>query len=148
MTKYIKVDWPEYQKFEEHERCNECYTCKVYGDDDIFAMMIPEDLYNEVMYKLQFPKRYEDTNLGTIVLYETRAVINGERTFWYDLSLLKRGDTVLVYKNETKEWIITTCVACSMNMPILLKEDGLFPNLNCEIIGVETQIDQVEGGNE
>lgn len=49
MTKYIKVEWPKYQKFEEHERVDECYACKLYGDDDIYAMMIPEDLYNEVM---------------------------------------------------------------------------------------------------
>ncbi len=38
MTKYIKVEWPEYQKFEEHKRANECYSCTVYGDPDIYAM--------------------------------------------------------------------------------------------------------------
>ena len=135
MVKYIKVDWPEYQKFEEHERAGECYSCTVYGDPDIYAMMVPEDLYEEVMYKLQFPKKYEDTNLGTIVCYETRAVVNGDETFWYDESNIKRGNKVLTYNHNTKEWHISTCVASSFNMPILLEDKSLIVGINCEIIG-------------
>ena len=68
MIKYIKTDWPEYQEFMErpdfHERCFFC------AEDNSY--FIPEDLYNEIDDKLEFPKKYEDTNLGTIVCYETR----------------------------------------------------------------------------
>lgn len=68
MTKYICVEWPEYQFFIEHPRFEEdCYYC---SDENVY--FIPEDLYNEIDDKLEFPKKYGDTNLGTIVCYETR----------------------------------------------------------------------------
>lgn len=144
MTKYVLVHWPEIQNYVDNPRFKECYSCNALensGDDDDYqpAYMVPEDLYDEVMYKLEFPKKYENTNLGTIVCYETRAVINGEDSYWYDEGLLKRGCKVLVYKHDTKEWIITKCIACSFNMPILLEDKTLFPGINCKIIGVKQE---------
>lgn len=137
MTKYIKVDWPDSQKFQDDKGD---YSSEIYIADTYPPLIfVPEDLYGEVMYKLEFPKKYENTNLGTIVCYETRAVINGEDIYWYDEDLLKRGSKVLVYKHDTKEWIITKCVACSFNMPILLEDKALFPGINCEIIGVKEE---------
>ena len=136
MTKYIRVDWPESQKFEEHDRGNECLICMTYDGEDS-SVMVPEDLYEEVMNELQFPKKYENTNLGTIVYYETRAIVNGGDVYWYDKELLKRGSEVLVYKHDSKEWIITKVVACSLNLPILLEDKTLMPGLNCELIGVK-----------
>ena len=125
MTKYVKVDWPDSQYFYDKGGCyNVC--------NDPPLVFVPEDLYDEVMYKLQFPKKYENTNLGTIVCYETRAIVNGNETFWYDLSCLKKGDEVLVYNHDIPseygrpEWIITTCKACDKGLPILLDDQYVF----------------------
>lgn len=131
MTKYVKVDWPESQKFMEYE--DETYVCA----ESAGTLFVPEELYNDVTYKLQFPKKYENTNLGTIVCYETRAIVNGEDIYWYDLKLLKRGSKILAYKHDSKEWIITTCIANGMNLPILLEDKNWIPGLNCDIIGVK-----------
>lgn len=136
MTKYIKVDWPDSQKFSDNEKC---YIAIPVNREDYETSgntyMVPEELYNEVMYELQFPKKYENTNLGTIVLYKTKAVVNGVETFWYDADDLHRGDLVLVYKYETKEWVISKCVACPLNLTILLEDQSLFIGLNCKFIG-------------
>lgn len=131
MTKYIYVEWPEYQIFMEHPRFEkDCYYCP-----DASIYFIPEDLYNEVMNGLEFPKKYEDTNLGTIVCYETRAVVNGNETFYYDLSDIRKGDKVLIYNREEDKWIITNCQSAVQGFPILLEEKELLDGINCEIIG-------------
>ena len=135
MIKYIKVDWPESQEFMDYKE--ETFVCA----DRENTLFVPENLYNEVMYKLQFPKKYENTSLGTIVCYETRAVVNENETFWYDLSDLKKGNKILIYNHSIPseynkpEWFITTCKACSQGFPILLEDDIAIPGLNCEIIG-------------
>lgn len=96
------------------------------------------------MYKLQFPKKYENTNLGTVVCYETRAVVNGEDIYWYDIDgLIKRGSKVLIYNHEVEgypEWITAECKSCSTGFPILLDDNALFPGINCEIVGVKGQV--------
>lgn len=136
MVKYICVEWPEYQIFMGHSRFREdCYYCP-----DSSVYFIPEDLYEEVTYKLQFPKKYENTELGTIVCYETRAVVNGEDTYWYDEDLIKKGSEVLIYNHEIEnypKWIISKCIACSTGFPILFENRNLLPGINCEIIGVK-----------
>lgn len=131
MIKYIKVDWPDYQKFEEHERANECYTCIVY--EDIYSLMVPEDLYNEVMQKLQFPKKYENTNLGTIVCYETRAVVNQE-TYQYDESDIRKGNIALIY-DKNGNWHTSKIIACAKGFPIMLEDSEFIIGINCELIG-------------
>lgn len=135
MVKYICVEWPEYQFFMDHQRfMDECYYCP-----DANVYFVSEDLYDEVMNKLEFPKKYEDTNLGTIVCYETRAVVNGEGTYWYDEDLIKRESEVLIYNHDIEnypKWIISKCVACSEGFPILFEDSNLLPGINCEIIGV------------
>lgn len=136
MTKYIKVDWPESQKFDGYEECFAVMTNNPWDRDTTGSLMVPEDLYNEVMYKLQFPKKYENTNLGTVVCYETRAVVNGEQIFWYDESNLKRGSTVLVYNHGLDKWVITTCTSCSLNMPILVTDRECIIGINSELIGI------------
>ena len=134
MTKYVKVDWPESQKFMEYE--DETYVCA----ESSGTLFVPENLYDEVMYKLEFPKKYENTELGTIVCYETRAVVNGEDTYWYDEDLIKKGSEVLIYNHEIEnypKWIISKCIACSTGFPILFEDRNLLPGINCEIIGVK-----------
>lgn len=144
MTKYIKVDWPESQKFIDYR---ECYIAIPNDPTDYEpsgnTYMVPENLYNKVMYKLQFPKKYENTNLGTIVCYENRAVVNGNETFWYDKSTLKRGSTVLVYNHDLDKWIITTCISCSFNMPVLVKDKDCIIGINSKLIGILSENDQM-----
>lgn len=135
MNKYVKVEWPDSQKFEEFKDCfiaipinRENYT--VSGN----TFMVPEDLYKEVMYKLSFPKRYRNTNLGTIICYENYAVVDGDDRYYYDLSDLKKGDKLLVNCHDGS-WVITTCKACSYKMPIIMENDNLLEGINCTIIG-------------
>lgn len=77
----------------------------------------------------------DSPSTGSVVCYETRAVVNGEDTFWYDISDLKKGNRVLIYNHDTKEWIITTCTACTRNMPILVEDKNCIIDVNSEIIG-------------
>ena len=140
ITKYIKVDWPESQKFANYEECFLAISNNpVCSSGNTY--MVPEDLYDKVINKLQFPKKYENTNLGTIVCYENYALVNGNEYFWYDLSNLEKENKVLVYNynipsgyNKPK-WIITTCKACSKGLPIILEDAVCIPDINCEIVG-------------
>lgn len=127
MVKYIKVPWPEYQDFMTHPDFYEkCFFCV---DDNSY--FIPEDLF---MNKLEFPKKYENTNLGTIVCYETRAVVNGEETFWYDHNP-KKGDKVLIYNHPNDAWKIVTCIANQEGFPMLIDSKEGIIGFNEEIIG-------------
>lgn len=51
-NKYIIVEFPETQKFEEHERFQECLYLR-----DNCQLAVPEDLYNNVMDKNNNPER-------------------------------------------------------------------------------------------
>lgn len=135
MTKYIKVDWPESQNFVGKDGCYSVCT-------DPPLIFVPEELYNEVTRKLQFAKKYENTNLGTVVCYETRAIINGKDIYWYDESLIKRGSQVLVYDFNSDDWMITTCLSCAEGFPFILENKSLLPGINCEIIGVNISNEQ------
>lgn len=129
MIKYIKVDWPEYQGYMEHPKFREeCFFC---ADDNSY--FIPEDIYNSVESLLEYPKKYENTNLGTIVLYETRAVVNGDQIYWYDNNI-KKGNIALVYDNDGN-WHISKITACAVGFPILLEDPKLMIGVNCELIG-------------
>lgn len=131
MVKYICVEWPEYQIFMEHPRFGEdCHYCP-----DSSVYFIPEDLYEEVTYKLQFPKKYENTNLGTIVCYENYAVVEGTTNYYYDESDIKKGNIALVYCYDNKNWYISKIVACSDGFPIMLENSNLLIGINCELIG-------------
>ena len=50
--KYIIVEFPETQKFEKHERSQECLYLR-----DNCQLAVPEDLYNNVMNKNDNPER-------------------------------------------------------------------------------------------
>lgn len=138
MTKYVKVDWPESQRFIDMD-LEDIFYCAGERDDE-GSVFVPDNIYDEVMYKLEFPKKFENTNLGTIVCYETRAVVNGEDTYWYDEDEIKKGSEVLIYNHDIEslpKWIITKCVACSSGFPLIFEEKLLCPGINCEIIGVK-----------
>lgn len=127
MVKYIKVDWPESQYFTDKDRC---YS--ICADPPL--IFVPEELYNEIMNKLEFPKKYENTNLGTIVCYETRAIVNGEEIFWYDHNP-KKGDKLLIYNHPNDTWKIVTCIANQEGFPMLIDSKEGIIGFNEEIIG-------------
>lgn len=134
MEKYVKLSWPESQKFIEYE---ECYT--VTNEEGGSITFIPEELYNEITYKTQFPKEY-DTNLGKINCYEHCALIDNHKPFIYDREI-KRGDIVLIYNQDIPsgynrpEWFITKVKCNSEPLPILLEDPVAVVGINCEIIG-------------
>lgn len=134
MTKYIKVDFPDSQNFIDNK---ECYfvISNDSAENNISSgiIMVPEDIYNEVMYKLQFPKKYENTNLGTIVLYENYAIVNGETTYWYNAQDAKKGDIALIYDGEN--WYTSKIIACTKVFPIILENSEFVIGINCEFIG-------------
>ncbi len=140
ISKYILVEWPEIQDFMGHTRYNECYSGNPIDESNTMGVwFVPEDLYEEVAYKLQFPKKYESTNLGTVVCYETRAIVNGEDIYWYDENMIKKGSKVLIYNHDIDnrpQWIVSKCVACAEGFPVVFEDAMLLPGINCEIIGV------------
>lgn len=51
---YVKVDFPDIQEFQEHERWNECIPASTICDGDGVSIpsctyFVPVDLYDEVM---------------------------------------------------------------------------------------------------
>lgn len=117
MTKYICVEWPEYQIFMEHPRFEEdCYYCP-----DSSVYFVPDDLYNEVMnssYKL--PGEYSN--------------------FTMKFDRVKRGQSLLVLTDSG----LTVTKAMSNwkayeSFPILLEEKDLLDGINCEVIAVEKE---------
>lgn len=132
-TKYLKVEWPEYQIYMEHPQFRE----ESYYDSEHNIYFIPENLIDEIDRKLMLPKIYENTNLGTITCMETHAIVNGEDYYWYDLTDLKKGCKVLVYNHDTGEWVITTCIAYAEGLPILFSNKSLLEGINCELIGMK-----------
>lgn len=134
--RYVMVTWPEIQDFMNHKRWNECIFCQEIEGHPCpdSTYMVPESVYDDVMYKLQFPKRYENTSIGTVVCYETRAVVNGQDTYWYN-SLYKKGSKVLVYNHDTNDFCLSTIKLCGRGLPIVLEDDKLIVDINCEIIG-------------
>lgn len=135
--RYVMVTWPEIQDFMNHKRWNECIFCQEIEGHPCpdSAYMVPESVYDDVMYKLQFPKKYENTSIGTVVCYETRAVVNGEDAYWYDIDRVKKGSKVLVYNHDAKDFCLSTVKLCSQGFPLVLEDDKLIVDINCEIIG-------------
>lgn len=138
MSKYIRVEWPEIQKFMDISGWNQCYygfsEDQEFDEDKPSCYFVPEDLYNKVMNKLEFPKKYENTNLGTIVCYETRAVVNDNKSFWYDESDIKKGNIALIY-DENGNWHTSKIIACSNGFPIMLEDSEFVIGINCELVG-------------
>ena len=129
MTKYIKVSWPEYQEYMEHPYFRE----RSYYITEDNSYMIPEDLINEVDSGLIIPKIYENTSLGTVVLYETHAIVKGEEIFYYEQP--KKEDKLLIYLLDKKDFMTATCKAVNKDMPILIEELNLLEGVHFEIIG-------------
>lgn len=127
--KYIKVNWPEYQEYMEHPYFRE--MSYYHANDNSY--FIPEDLINQVESGLICPYVYENTSLGNVTLYETYATVNEKETFYYKEP--KRGDKLLIFLYDKKDFMIATCKAASKGMPILIDELNLLEGIHFEIIG-------------
>ena len=116
MTKYIAVEWPEYQAYMEHPRFRE--DCYYNSDNNIY--FIPEDMYESVFYT-ELPKEYREK---------------------YDIffNRIKRGQNVLVILYDTEEYKVTKSGAnwyANDSFPIILEDKNLLDGINCEVIAVE-----------
>lgn len=115
MTKYVCVEWPEYQIFMEHPRFeDDCYYCP---DSDMY--FIPEDLYDEVMNPpYELPEEYNN--------------------FTMEFFRIKKGQNVLVL---TESGLLVTKATSNWkeyeSFPVILEEKGLIDGINCEVIAIE-----------
>lgn len=134
MTKYVYVEWPEYQIFMEHPRFeDDCYYCP-----DSSVYFIPEDLYDEVMEGRMFPAE-QDINLGHLTINKdsvTLSTTDETITFVYDYTRIPRNTRVLFYSPDKGYWISKSTVTVFGSMPGIY-ENGEMPGIDCEIVGIE-----------
>lgn len=134
MTKYVCVEWPEYQIFMEHPRFeDDCYYCL-----DSSVYFIPEDLYDEVMEERMFPAE-QDINLGHLTINKdsvTLSTTDETITFVYDYTRIPRNTRILFYSPDKGYWISKSAVTVFGSMPGIY-ENREMPGINCEIVGIE-----------
>lgn len=120
MIKYIKVEWPEMQKFQDLPN----YEDECYEHESGIATFVPENLYNEVMNPpFKIPDEYKD------------------KFEMFPISI-KRGQNVLIIMNDTRELRVVkaaTSWKASNNFPLILENLTLLEGLDYEIIGVEKE---------
>ena len=117
MTKYIAVEWPEYQGFMEHPRFEEeCYFCP---DSNVY--FIPEDMFYEGFDPFELPQEYKEN-------------------FTIDFNRIRRGQKVLVEDMYNRELLVVEAETnwIGDSMPCVLS-CGYIPGINCEIIAVEKE---------
>ena len=119
-TKYIAVEWPEYQIFMEHPRFREeCYFCP---DANIY--FIPEDLHDEIMYPpYELPEEYREN-------------------YTMDFDHIKRGQNLLVSIDDIGELRVIKAASnwkAFDPFPILLEDEVLLDGFNCKVIAVEKE---------
>lgn len=117
-TKYILINWPDYQLFMDHPRFkDDCYNCL-----EVNAYFIPEDLYEEVTNPpYELPEEYKEV---------------------YDINFksVKKGQNLLVLPYDTEEVrIIKSKTNWKINypFPILLEDDTLLEGINCVVVAAE-----------
>lgn len=115
MTKYIKLNWPEYQEFMELPEFDKCFYCT--EDDSYF---IPEYLYVKSISTFKLPDKYKDK-------------------FTIEFSEIKRGQKVLVETDEYELKVVESVVNWRVGdcLPPILKDPILLDGINCTIIAVE-----------
>ena len=129
VDKYVKLTWPESQKFMEYE---ECYA--VSNGEENGIMFVPEDLYYEIIEDSAFPRKF-DTNLGEIICNKDYAVVEGWSDFFYYVRNPKKGDILLLYVIDSDEWRISKCTGSAPGFPLLVEDSTLLIGINCELIG-------------
>lgn len=116
MTKYIKVDWPESQKFTEYE--DETYVCA----ESAGTLFVPEGLYDEVMNPpFEIPEEYKEN-------------------FTADFDKIKRGQKVLIEDIQKQELFVVEAETSwtGDSMPCILT-CGYLPGINCYVVAVEKE---------
>ena len=118
--KYIKVEYPQYEKYETHPRLAE------FGyDKRQDAYYIPEEIVDQVDYD-DYPEIIEYDGKQ----YNTR----------YDWN---RGDNILVEDNEGKRHIVTCLCKSKSTMPDIFSEEDNYtnghpiPGINCWVVGIQ-----------
>lgn len=133
MTKYICVEWPEYQIFMEHPRFEDnCYYCP-----DSSVYFIPEDLYNEVEERMFTTE--QDINLGHLTINKdsvTLSTTDETITFVYDYTKIPKNTRILFYSLDKGYWISKSTVTVFESMTGIY-ENGEIPGINCKIVGIE-----------
>ena len=133
MTKYVCVEWPEYQIFMEHPRFEDnCYYCP-----DSSVYFIPEDLYNEVEERMFTTE--QDINLGHLTINKdsvTLSTTDETITFVYDYTKIPKNTRILFYSPDKGYWISKSTVTVFESMTGIY-ENGEIPGINCEIVGIE-----------
>lgn len=117
-SKYILVNWPDYQLFMDHPRFeDDCYN---YSETN--AYFIPEDLYEEVINPpYELPEEYKEA---------------------YDINFksVKKGQNLLILLYDTEEVRIIkskTNWRYGCPFPILLEDDDLLEGINCVVVAAE-----------
>lgn len=116
MTKYIKVEWPETQKFQELDNYDDLvYEHHETGTPTLF---VPEDLYREVMDPYELPDEYKEN-------------------FTTNFDRIERGQKVLVEDSESGRLYTVEAMTSWIgdSMPCLLS-GGYLPGINCYIVAV------------
>lgn len=133
MTKYVCVEWPEYQFFMDHPRFEDnCYYCP-----DSSVYFIPEDLYNEVEERMFTAE--QDINLGHLTINKdsvTLSTTDETITFVYDYTRIPKNTRILFYSPDKGYWISKSTVTVFESMTGIY-ENGEIPGINCEIVGIE-----------
>lgn len=133
MTKYVCVEWPEYQIFMDHPRFEDnCYYCP-----DSSVYFIPEDLYNEVEERMFAAE--QDINLGHLTINKdsvTLSTTDETITFVYDYTKIPKNTRILFYSPDKGYWISKSTVTVFESMTGIY-ENGEIPGINCEIVGIE-----------
>ena len=135
MVKYIKVDWPESQKFVEYPEVYIGIPNDHHKSNAKCTYLVPEDLYNKVIIDSK-PNVY-NTNIGTICCYNKYTIVktkDGIETIYFEIDdNIERGDGVLLKIDD--KWAISKVTACSEAFPIILENPELLIGINCELIG-------------
>lgn len=115
MTKYILVEWPEMQKFQDLPN----YEDECYEHESGMVTFVPEDLYNEVMNPFELPDEYKEN-------------------FTLDFERINKGQKVLVEDIEDHRMYTVEAEAnwIGDSMPVILT-GGYLPGINCYIVAVE-----------
>lgn len=137
MIKYILVEWPDTQYFIEHPRYSECYYCDGVDFDHretCGALMVPEDLYEEIEIGKLYPAEF-DTTLGHIRITMEEVELNGVK-YTRDALQLKKDSEVILYSPEKGYWV-TKCIVYAYNFPPIFEDNSTL--IDSEIIGIKNE---------
>lgn len=137
MTKYILVEWPNTQYFMEHPRYSECYHCDgvdFNNRETCGALMVPEDLYEEIELNKLYPAEF-DIPIGHIKITMNEVELNGIK-YTREESQLQKGSEVILYNPEKGYWI-TKCLCWQYGFPMIFEDNSTL--IDSEIIGIRNE---------